>query len=149
MSSLPEGIPLDEVSQNYHNARKIPEKIAAVGYMIVPARAQQKADPFNEKDFEKISQLEHIRWVQHHIDSGWAFSPEKDKPAKLHNALVAWDEKERKNAEAIYGKSYVEKMGVSSGEFLSEHYRNLDRVITLAIPWILEDVEFKLVRSKH
>jgi len=149
MRSLPEGIPPDEVSQNYHNARRIPEKLAAVDYSIIPLLAQQSDDSFSDEEFEKVSRLEHIRWVRQHIDAGWAYAQKKDKSKKLHNALIAWDEDERKNAEAVYGKSYVEKMGVSSGKVLNQHYRNLDRVITLAIPWILEDVGFKMVRSRQ
>ena len=53
---------------------------------------------------------------------------------------------DRKNAEAIYGKSYTMKMGIAEGESLSEYYRNLDRVITMAIPWILESVGYKMIK---
>ncbi len=149
LTGLPEGTPPDEVSQNYHNARKIPEKLAAVGFGIVPEDAMDDSIPFTPKELEKLSQLEHIRWVQHHIDAGWAFSPVKDKSHKLHDALVPWDEEESKNAEMIYGKGYISKMGLKPGMILSEHYRNLDRVITLAIPWILEHVGYKMVRMKE
>jgi hypothetical protein len=146
MKTLPEGMPHDEVSQNYHNARKIPEKLAAAGYMIVPLDAKVSADSLTEDAFEHISQLEHIRWVRHHIDNGWCFDPVKNKSLKQHDALVPWDDEERQNAEVIYGNSYVLKMGVSQGQILSEYYRNLDRVITLAIPWILESIGYKIVR---
>ena len=146
MKALPEGMPHDEVSQNYHNARKIPQKLAAVGYMIVPLDAMGPADPLTKDAFEQISQLEHIRWVRHHIDNGWCFAPIKNKTMKHHDALVPWDDEERQIAEAVYGNSYVQKMGVSQGEILSEYYRNLDRVITHAIPWILESIGYKIVR---
>jgi len=86
--------------------------------------------------------------VRHHIDNGWCFAPVKNKAVKQHDALVAWDEEERKHVDAIYGKSYTQKMGTDEGEILSENYRNLDRVITLAIPWILESVGYKIVRAK-
>lgn len=142
-------MPLDEVSQNYHNARKIPEKLSAVGFMIVPLEAKLTADSFSEQDSEKVSRLEHIRWVHHHIDGGWSYAPKKHKASKLHDALVAWDDDERKNAEVVYGKNYIKKMGVASGEFLSEYYRNLDHVITLAIPWILENAGYKMVKLKE
>ena len=146
MKDLPEEMPHDEVSQNYHNARKVPEKLSAVGYMIVPLETKMAGDSFSDQDFENFSRLEHIRWVRHHIDAGWSYSPIKQKTNKLHDALVAWDEEERKHAEAVYGKSYVEKMGTAEGEFLSDHYCNLDRVITLAIPWILENAGYKMVK---
>ncbi|MDO9088096.1 MAG: hypothetical protein Q7U53_17955 [Anaerolineaceae bacterium] len=149
MKNLPDDMPLDEVSQNYHNARKIPEKLAAVGFMIVPLDAKTQADFLDKQEFEKISQLEHIRWVRHHIDSGWSYSSVKNKPNKQHDALVAWDEGERKIAEAVYGKCYIQKMGLAEGELLSEHYRNLDRVITHAIPWILENVGYKIIKLKE
>ena len=148
MKKLPEEMPHDEVSQNYHNARKIPEKLSAVGFMIVPLDAKLPADSFSEPDFEKVSRLEHIRWVQHYIDAGWSYSSIKHKPNKRHDALVAWDENERQDAEVVYGKSYIKKMGVANDEILSEHYRNLDRVITLAVPWILENAGYKMVKLK-
>jgi hypothetical protein len=146
MEKLPEAMPHDEVSQNYHNARKFPEKLSAAGYMIVPLDAMIAADSFSEQDFEKVSRMEHIRWVRHHIDAGWSFSQIKQKTNKLHDALVAWDDEERLIADKVYGTSYVEKMGTAEGEILSEHYRNLDRVITLAIPWILENVGYKMIK---
>jgi len=146
MKNLPAGMPHDEVSQNYHNARKIPEKLAAVGFAIVPLDSNIPADDLNDEEFEKVSRLEHIRWVHHHIDAGWSYAPEKNKTNKQHDALIAWDEIDREQAETIYGKGYSVNMGLSNGEFLSEHYRNLDRVITMAIPWILETVGYKMVR---
>jgi len=148
MKKLPEDLPPDEVSQNYHNARKIPEKLAAVGFSIVPLDARLPADSLSDDEFEKVSRLEHIRWVRHYIDGGWGYSSTKLKANKLHDALVAWDDAERQNAQEVYGKNYIKRMGISDGEFLSEHYRNLDRVITLAIPWMLENVGYKMIRLK-
>ncbi len=65
---------------------------------------------------------------------------------KLHNALIPWDEEEQKNVKEVYGASYAQRMGNSEGNVLNEDYRNLDRVITMAIPWILECVGYKMVR---
>ena len=149
MQALPEGMPHVEVSQNYHNARKIPEKLAGAGYGVLPLGAKSRSDPLSEEAFERVSRLEHVRWVRHHIDNGWRFAPVKNKIMKQHDALVAWDEEERQQAEKIYGKSYVQKMGLEEGQILSEHYRNLDRVITLAIPWILERVGYKIVNIEQ
>ena len=146
MKAFPERMPHDEVSQNYHNARNIPKKLAAVGYGIVPLDVKEPADTLSEEAFETVSRLEHVRWVHHHIDNGWSYAPTKNKPLKQHDALVAWDEEERQNAAAVYGKSYTQTMGIAEGEILSEYYRNLDRVITLAIPWILESVGYKMIK---
>lgn len=148
MDKLPEGLPQDEISQNYHNARKIPEKLAAVGFLIEPLNTDRKSDELNAEEFETVSRLEHIRWVRHHIDNGWCYAPVKNKSLKLHDTLVAWDEMELQNIEAIYGKSYARKMGVDSGRLLSEHYRDIDRAITKAIPWILETVGYMIVRGQ-
>jgi hypothetical protein len=149
INELPEGMPHDEVSQNYHNARKIPEKLDAVGFSIVPIGVKQPAIELNADEREKISRMEHIRWVRHHIDMGWSYSPKKDKTSKLHDALVPWDELENQNIETVYGKKYASKMGTAKGNALNEHYRNLDRVITLAIPWILETVGYKMVKMRQ
>ncbi len=146
MNQLPEGMPHDEVSQNYHNARKIPEKLAAVGFSIVPLGVNLPAAELNAEQREEISRMEHIRWVRHHVDIGWSYSPKKDKPANLHDALVPWDELESQNIESVYGKKYASKMGSTKDTILSEHYRNLDRVISMAIPWILETVGYKIVK---
>jgi hypothetical protein len=67
---------------------------------------------------------------------------------KQHDALIAWDDEERQNLEEIYGKSYAQRMGNGEGNVLDEHYRNLDRVITMAIPWILESVGYQMVRAE-
>jgi hypothetical protein len=149
MNKLPEAMPHDEVSQNYHNARKIPEKLAAVGFSIVPLAAKEPEGKFTNEEFETVSRLEHIRWVRHQIDNGWRFAPVKNKAIKQHDALVAWDEKEQQNLEEVYGKSYAKRMGNDDSDVLSEHYRNLDHVITMATPWILECVGFKMVRAEN
>jgi hypothetical protein len=149
MQTLPEGMPQNEVSQNYHNARTIPEKLKAVGYAIVPIDADLAAEELRNPALEKVSKLEHIRWVRHNIDAGWSYAPEKQKSFKLHDALVAWDEEERQAAEQVYGKYYAEKMGMEKGEVLNEHYRNLDRIISLTIPWVLEITGYKMVKVKQ
>jgi hypothetical protein len=148
MKQLPNGMPHDEVSQNYHNARKIPEKLAAVGFSIVPLGVNLPAAELNTEQREEISRMEHIRWVRHYIDIGWSYASKIDKPARLHDALVPWDELERQNIELVYGKKYASKMGTNKDTILSEHYRNLDRVITMAIPWILESVGYKIVKMR-
>ena len=147
MQVLPASMPPDEVSQNYHSARKIPEKLAAVGYKIVPIDSEDSAEQLSNEAFEKVSRLEHIRWVRHHIDAGWQFSPVKNKALKQHDALVAWDEHEREQAELIYGQAYIQKMGLEKGQTLSEPYRNLDRATTMAIPWILEIAMYKIIKA--
>lgn len=144
--ALPGGMPQDKVSQNYHSARNIPKKLAVIGLIIVPVDDNRPADTFTDSELEIISRLEHIRWVKHHIDNSWRYAPIQNIPMKLHDALVAWDEDERKNAEEVYGKRYARKMGTDEGEILSEHYRNLDRVINQSIPWILESAGYKMVR---
>lgn len=146
-SLLDDGLLQDEISQNYHNARKIPEKLAAVGFRIKPRTTQKESDELTEEEFETVSRLEHIRWVRHHIDNGWCYSPEKNKALKQHDTLVAWDEDEFRRIEEIYGKSYTLKMGVEDGIVLSEKYRDIDRAITKAIPWILENVGYIMVRG--
>ena len=146
MKALPGDMPHDEVSQNYHNARKIPEKLTGVGLAIVPTEAKITPAEISPENLERVSQLEHIRWVRHHIDSGWSYAPQKDKTRKQHDALVAWDDAERQMMDAVYGECYARRMGSAPGEFLAERYRNLDRVISLAIPWILEQVGYKIVK---
>jgi len=147
-NKLPGSLPPDEVSQNYHSARKIPEKLAAVGFAIEPLSSETPAAEFSSQELETISQLEHIRWVRHHIEAGWTYNKYKQKSIKKHDGLVAWDEKERSSAGIVYGEMYVGSMGLSPAVFLSEQYKDLDRLISKAIPWMLEIVGYKMVRVK-
>jgi hypothetical protein len=147
IKGLPEEMPHDQISQNYHSARKIPDKLNAIGFMIVPLDPTQPASSFTSQDLEKLSRLEHIRWVRHLIDAGWTYAPKRNEASKQHNALVAWDEEDCMNAESVYGKSYIQKMGISKGEILSEKNRNLDRLISMAIPWLLEDAGFMMMKQ--
>ena len=146
MKKLPESLLQDEVSQNHHNASSIPEKLAAAGLAVVPLSANHPEAEFSREELEKVSRMEHIRWTRHHIDAGWKFNVDRKKPLKLHNALVAWDDEERENAPSVYGKSYASRMGTEEGQVLSEHYRDLDRLISMAIPWLLESAGYKMVR---
>ena len=148
LNSLPESLLQDEISQNHHSASSIPEKLAAAGLAVVPISANIPEVEFTKDELEKVSRLEHIRWTRHHIDAGWSFDAVKQKPLKLHDALVAWDEEERVKVAGLYGKSYAARMGTEKGKVLSEHYRNLDRLISMAIPWLLESAGYKMIRLK-
>ena len=42
----------------------------------------------NSKDFYKLINTEHKRWMAYHYLNGWEYSDKKDKSKKLHNCLV-------------------------------------------------------------
>jgi hypothetical protein len=84
-------LPEDEKEQNRSNARDIKNKLASLGYDIIPMDSHQACAGFNKEEIEKLSQEEHKRWLKQKIDSGWKYAPETDKAKKLHKDMVPWD----------------------------------------------------------
>jgi len=65
------------------------------------------AAPFEFKtdEIERLAQMEHSRWVQERIESGWKYSAfETDRDKKIHRSLVEWsklDESEKEKNRTV------------------------------------------------
>jgi hypothetical protein len=44
-----------------------------------------------EKDVERMAELEHGRWNVERLRDGWRYSKTRDDSAKLHDCLVSWE----------------------------------------------------------
>jgi hypothetical protein len=83
-------LPENEKEQNRNNVRDIPNKLASVGYALLPARSGETPSGFSDDEIEKLAGMEHERWMQQKLDTGWRYAKKTNKPKKLHKELVAW-----------------------------------------------------------
>ena len=76
---------------NRGNVRDIATKLAHVGYVMRPARSDQKPFNFPGVDIEELSIMEHNRFVKQKKDSGWTYAPERDDDKKTHPEILEWE----------------------------------------------------------
>ncbi|HEY42551.1 MAG TPA: ATPase [Anaerolineae bacterium] len=115
-------LPENEKDSNRDNVRDIANKLAAVGYLMVPARSNEPPFDFPGDDLEFLAELEHQRWMTEKVNAGWRHSPKTEKEQKLHSALVEWDE-------------------------LPEEEREKDRILIQQIPEILAKAGYAILKS--
>lgn len=113
----------EEKEQNRSAVRNIPEKLAKIGFIMLPSRSDQPIFTFpeNDKDLEELSKLEHDRWIQLKKKEGWTYASETNKEAKKHQSLLPWDQ-------------------------LSDPDKEKDRALVRAIPKILAEVGYTMIK---
>ena len=112
----------EEKEQNRGFVREISDKLALVGYAMLPARAGEGPVALTEAEIERLAEAEHERWMRQKLDSGWRYGTSTDKARKLHRYLVPWDE-------------------LPPGE------RDKDRVMVAGIPRILAKAGYTISKS--
>jgi hypothetical protein len=114
-------LPDEEKEQNKSAVRDIPQKLDRIGYVMIPARSNEPAEfPRGEEDLERLSKMEHERWMNVKLKAGWVFAPETNKPEKRHSALVPWED-------------------------LPEAEKDKDRELVRAIPKLLTEIGYTVV----
>jgi len=115
---------LDETlkESNRENVRDIPNKLAAAGYAMLPARSNEPPFSFSGQDLERLARMEHERWLGVMRRSGRKPAPDSDQERKEHPALAAWEE-------------------------LDEDEREKDRQMVRAIPKILARAGYAVVHT--
>jgi hypothetical protein len=114
-----DALPPDEQEQNRDAARDVYNKLTVSGYIMIPARSNEKPFKFPGDFLEKLSRLEHERWMRLKISDGWQYAEVTDKANKLHADLVPWEE-------------------------LSPSARKKDEEFVLAIPHILAQAGYTI-----
>ncbi|MCK4692397.1 MAG: hypothetical protein KAT23_02135, partial [Anaerolineales bacterium] len=112
----------DIKESNRNNVRDIPNKLTMVGYVMVPARSNEPPFDFPGSDLELLARLEHERWMREKLEAGWSHAAVTDKAAKLHQALVDWEQ-------------------------LPESEKEKDREMVRGIPRILAKAGYAIVKS--
>lgn len=85
-------LPEDEQEQNRDTARHIYSKLAASGYIMIPARSNQQSFTFPGTFLEELAIMEHNRWMNMKFADGWEWAPKTNKKNKKHADLISWDE---------------------------------------------------------
>jgi hypothetical protein len=107
---------------NRRQAADIDAKLAAVSCVALAEDAGGgPLFEFSRSEVEHLAKLEHQRWMEERLTSGWSFGPTKDVGAKRSPFLVPWDD-------------------------LTEEIRDLDRDTVRAMPRFLATVGFVVVR---
>jgi hypothetical protein len=116
-----EDLPEEEKEQNKSAVRDIPHKLGRIGYVMIPARSNEPAEfPKGEEDLERLSIMEHERWMNTKLQAGWQYAKETNKPAKEHHALLPWED-------------------------LPEEEKDKDRDLVRAIPRLLTEIGYTVV----
>jgi hypothetical protein len=118
-------IPYDEladykVEENLRTVRDIPAKLATIGCVMVPGRADLPGVAFTDAEMETMARDEHERWMRG-LGTGWRSGDATDKPAKVHVAYRPWEE-------------------------LPEDQRDKDRNLVRELPALLHKAGYTVVR---
>jgi hypothetical protein len=114
-------LPEDEKEQNRDNVRDIANKLASIGYAMLPARGGKTTGEFKDIEVEKLARIEHERWVKLKLENGWQYAEATDKEKRLHKDLIPW-------------------------ERLSEIEKKKDRTLVRGIPKILAKAGYSMVK---
>ena len=87
------GLSEEDKEQNRSFVRDIPEKLARIGYVMIPARSDEPPFEFppGQHLVEVLARLEHERWMQAKLDGGWQPGPETDRSKRIHACIAPWE----------------------------------------------------------
>jgi hypothetical protein len=83
-------LPENEKEQNRNNVRDIPNKLESIGYTLLPACGDKSPSELSDDEVEKLAELEHERWMQQKLETGWKYAKRTNKLRKLHKDLILW-----------------------------------------------------------
>jgi len=135
-------LPEEEKAQNRGNARDIPAKLAAAGYVMVPARSNEPPFNFPSADLERLAEAEHDRWMKAKIAAGYRWGPKTDPLKKRHKDLLRWRRPNSDEASARY--TPIEAAALGRG-LLPKKEKDKDRDLVRGIPRILARAGFTIV----
>jgi hypothetical protein len=116
-------LPEDMKEQNRLNVRDIANKLSLAGYLMRPARSHERPFTFPNGDLENLSEMEHNRWMNSKISSGWQFAAKTEPEKKLNQTLVPWAD-------------------------LPEKEKDKDRKLVRSIPAILAKAGYAIEKSR-
>lgn len=113
-------LPKDLRDANVAQAAGIGAKLEAINAVVVPESEAAPEFSFRGREVEDLAEMEHERWMRDRIAQGWTYG-QRDKRRKTHPDLVDWAD-------------------------LPESEREKDRDAVRAIPGILHDAGFQILR---
>lgn len=116
------GLPDSLKDSNRAQADDVLGKLRELGLTVRPAEGAFRPIKLRKAEVEHLAREEHGRWVAERLLAGWRYAEVKDVASKRSPYLVTWDE-------------------------LSDEVREWDRATVRAIPAMLADVGFRVVRG--
>jgi len=114
-------LPEDIKEQSRDNVRDIPVKLAAAGYLIVPAHSNEPAFSFSDEEVEQLAEGEHERWMRAKLAQGWSYAKKTDSATKQNEYMIPWEE-------------------------VSEEAKDKDRALVRHIPQILAQAGYTSIK---
>jgi len=108
---------------NRETVRTIPNKLAAAGYVMIPARGDAQLVEFPKEDIEKLARFEHERWMADRLALGFTLGKPTMYYPRRSEYLVEW-------------------------ERVPEEIKEIDRDLIRGIPKILADAGYSAVKVK-
>jgi hypothetical protein len=136
-------LPPEEQEQNRGNVRDIAHKLAAVGYVIVPARGNEPTFTFPDTELEQLAEMEHNRWMKAKLAADWRWAAKTDKPNQLHQDLLLWRGKADADGQKGFSPAELERLGEA---VLPDAEKEKDRVLVRGIPDLLAQAGFTLAK---
>ena len=121
-------VPYDELpdhlrKENMAAASALPEKLAAVGYAILPAREGLTHVEFPTDVIDRLAEIEHDRWLRSKLRGGWKYGEVRKNEEKIHSAMLPWNEITPEVRASLYPEA-PENVGLMA---LPEQEREKDR----------------------
>ena len=126
-------LPEEAKGQNRAVVRDIPNRLAAIGHIMLPARAQEEPSSIPEESLERLARMEHERYVRERLAQGWRYGEERNDRLRTHPALVYWHVEAHRERE-LYTTDEQARLGPGP---LPEDEKEKDRALMRAIPRIL------------
>lgn len=114
-------LPKDLRDANVAQAAGIGAKLEAINAVVVPESGAAPEFSFTDREVEDLAEMEHERWMNERRAQGWSPGGKRDDRRKIHPDLVDW-------------------------AALPESERQKDRDAVRAIPGILHDAGFQILR---
>lgn len=85
----------DKQNSNRRQARGIPNKLAHIGCVLLPAGTEGHGEPiraFSRSAVEMLAVIEHDEWIGERLKSGWTYAPERNDAKKENPYMIPYDD---------------------------------------------------------
>ncbi len=131
--------------QNREFVRGIPNKLSAISHVMIPARGNQPPFGFPGKDLDRLSEMEHERWLRAKVRDGWRYaSGVIDEANRTNPAVLPW----RKLSNEEWAQLDPDLAEAMTNEDLPEEQKDKDRALIGSIPYTLAKAGYAVVKLR-
>ena len=123
-----EQLPEHYREQNRRAARDIPEKLARIDHVMIPARSHGAPFVLPREALEELAEHEHERFVRAKQAEGWTYGERRDDECRTSPTLVPWEElpegeREKDRAQVRAIPRILARAGYTAVHVSSESHR--------------------------